>query len=87
MEDLIRREDAIAALYKYTFVDKKTIEKNIRRIPAAEPPRGEWHESWGFTHCSVCGRGFSTTIGTKTNYKYCPFCGAYCGDAERRGDE
>ena len=42
MSDLIKREDAIKALYKYSFVSKDVIEKEINAIPSADRPRGEW---------------------------------------------
>jgi hypothetical protein len=35
MSDLIKREDAIKALYKYSFVSKDVIEKEINAIPSA----------------------------------------------------
>jgi hypothetical protein len=38
MTDLIRREDAIKALYKYGFVSKDVIEKEINAIPSADRP-------------------------------------------------
>ena len=42
MSDLIRREDAIKALYKYNFVTKEVIEREIMSIPSADRPSGEW---------------------------------------------
>ena len=42
MDDLIRRSDAIEALYKYNFVTKEVIEREIMDIPSADRPRGEW---------------------------------------------
>lgn len=41
MSDLIKRSDAIKALYKYSFVSKGIIEKEIRAIPTADRPQ-EW---------------------------------------------
>ena len=38
-EDLIRRSDAIKALYKYTFVSKDVIEREINAIPSADRPQ------------------------------------------------
>ena len=40
MSDLIKRSDAIKALYKYSFASKDVIEKEIRAIPAADRPQG-----------------------------------------------
>ena len=42
MDELIRRSDAIEALYKYNFVTKEVIEREIMDIPSADRPRGEW---------------------------------------------
>ena len=42
MDELIRRNDAIEALYKYNFVTKEVIEREIMDIPSADRPRGEW---------------------------------------------
>ena len=36
MSDLIEREDAIKALYKYSFVSKDVIEREINAIPSAD---------------------------------------------------
>lgn len=38
MSDLIRRQDAIKALYKYSFVSKDVIEREINAIPSADRP-------------------------------------------------
>ena len=36
MDELIRRNDAIKALYKYNFVTKEVIEREIMDIPSAD---------------------------------------------------
>ena len=36
MDELIRRSDAIEALYKYNFVTKEVIEREIMDIPSAD---------------------------------------------------
>ena len=41
MRDLIKREDAIKALYKYNFVTKEVIEREIMSIPSADRTQGE----------------------------------------------
>lgn len=41
MSDLIERGDTIKALYKYSFVSKDIIEREINAIPSADRPRGE----------------------------------------------
>ena len=42
MSDLIERAEAIKALYKYSFVSKDVIEREIKAIPSADRPQGEW---------------------------------------------
>ena len=39
-DDLIKRSDVIEALYKYSFVSKDVIEKEINAIPSADRPQG-----------------------------------------------
>lgn len=80
MSDLIEREDAIKALYKYSFVSKDIIEREINAIPSADRPRGE---------CEFCkDSGF---IGAKLmlgndgrwhKIRYCPNCGAKMRERE-----
>ena len=76
MSDLIEREDAIKALYKYNFVTKEVIEREIMSIPSADRPRGEWIEQEDDYHhyweCSECGMG----VGLDDIRNYCPNCGA-----------
>ena len=83
MSDLIRREDAIKALYKYSFVSKDVIEKEIKAIPSADRPQGKWIfdpeilcsdigvYSAGY-RCSVCGEDYFKVDGMR----FCPSCGA-----------
>ena len=44
MSDLIKREDAIKALYKYSFVSKDVIEKEINAIPSADTDISEYSD-------------------------------------------
>ena len=84
MSDLIKREDAIKALYKYSFVSKDVIEKEINAIPSADRPQGEWKPfglTWGKSiyACSVCEEAIAVPCGWsdgKPIYDYCPMCGA-----------
>lgn len=82
MSDLIRRSDAIKALYKYSFVSKDIIEREINAIPSADRPRGEWIDMGDFEQCSVCKgthlKEFQSYYGKVTWIKtpYCPSCGA-----------
>lgn len=82
MNDLIRRSDAIKALYKYNFVTKEVIEREIMSIPSADRPQGEWIEQEDDYHhyweCSECGMG----VGLDDIRNYCPNCGA-----DMRGDD
>ena len=78
MSDLIERGDAIKALYKYNFVTKEVIEREIMFIPTADRPQGEWVDrgmrvpsSW-VKKCSLCGHETDTWRWCK----FCPNCGA-----------
>ena len=97
MSDLIERGDAIKALYKYNFVTKEVIEREIMSIPSADRPRGEWIRQRDPTriideyHCSCCDyspkyRGIPI-IPTSATMLYCPCCGARMkgADDEHRG--
>ena len=44
MSDLIKREDAIRALYKYSFVSKDVIEREIKAIPSADTDISEYSD-------------------------------------------
>ena len=72
-EDLIKREDAIKALYKYSFVSKDVIEREIKAIPSADRPHGEWTNAGMLTvHCSNCKSEFHELEAMN----FCPNCGA-----------
>ena len=80
MKDTIYREDAIKALYKYSFVSKAVIEKEINAIPSARP-KGEWKHLKGDEWlCSNCGY----VVWTEGSWEhplergkdYCEHCGA-----------
>ena len=85
MSDLIKREDAIKAVWKpkvnpndLIFDALKTaIESKINDIPSAER-KGEWKRKivdngWNADFiCSECGY----TIMIEDTYPYCPNCGA-----------
>ncbi|MBO5630406.1 MAG: hypothetical protein J5965_15180 [Aeriscardovia sp.] len=81
-EDLIKREDAIEALYKYSFVSKDVIEKEIKAIPSADRPQGEWKEHW-YPHfdvagieCSICSKDVPYWERNYDMPRYCPNCRA-----------
>ena len=84
MSDLIKREDAIKALYKYSFVSKDVIEREINAIPSADRPQGEWVdaeiplESGGSMPIQVCNlcKTFYPLAYTGGGHRFCPNCGA-----------
>lgn len=47
-DNLIKRSDAIKALYKYSFVSKDVIEREIKAIPTADRP------SIDLVRCAEC---------------------------------
>ena len=84
MSDLIRREDAIKALYKYSFVSKDIIEREINAIPSADRPRGEWvdaeiplesGDTMPIQVCNLC-KTFYPLAYTGGGHRFCPNCGA-----------
>ena len=84
MSDLIKREDAIKALYKYSFVSKDVIEREINAIPSADRPQGKWIdaeiplESGGSMPIQVCNlcKTFYPLAYTGGGHRFCPNCGA-----------
>ena len=81
-EALIRRSDAIKALYKYNFVTKEVIEREIMDIPSVDRPRGELKYMGTYYKCSVCGSEFNDEITFMGELNYCPSCGARMKGAE-----
>ena len=84
MSDLIKREDAIKALYKYSFVSKDIIEREINAIPSADRPRGEWvdaeiplesGDTMPIQVCNLC-KTFYPLAYTGGGHRFCPNCGA-----------
>lgn len=75
MSDLIKRSDAIKALYKYSFVSKDVIEREINAIPTTDRPQGKWiyWREDGIKRCK-CARCL-TSYGC-LDTPYCPNCGA-----------
>lgn len=89
-QDLIRRNDAIVAIYearramplKGVFAD--TMSWAIARanaIPTIKPKRGEWVvNDIGMFECTACKK---MTFSKSMLWKYCPFCGA---DMRKEGE-
>ena len=75
MNDLIKREDAIEALYKYSFVSKDVIEREIKAIPSADRPQGYWAKTDVATYrCSECGKIQIADDDSELNFCCC--CGS-----------
>jgi hypothetical protein len=90
MDDLIRREDAIKALIRMggIKIDKALAMGEIRSIPSADRPQGEWieheHGFWTFVNDKgerdgwipdyECNLCGSRAWKVKTDF--CPNCGA-----------
>lgn len=80
-KDLIKREDAIKALYKYSFVSKDVIEKEINAIPSADRPQGEWliektcYDNYNY-RCSYCDWYETHAYPDVEPYNFCPNCGS-----------
>ena len=84
MSDLIKREDAIKALYKYSFFSKDVIEREINAIPSADRPQGKWidaeiplesGDTLPIQVCNLC-KTFYPLAYTGGGHRFCPNCGA-----------
>lgn len=87
MNDLISRQEAIAAFKPYALYDSnrtnaewvRRIEAVLEELPSAEK-QGEWKLNYALPtlkpFCSVCGKDSPTKI----RYDYCPHCGAKMDD-------
>jgi hypothetical protein len=60
-------------------IDKALAMGEIRSIPSADRPQGEWKSikasiyPFGYdVECSICGHRMGSSFG----YKFCPMCGA-----------
>lgn len=93
ISDFIKREDAINVIWEYdvnpsadgvVFEAQSHIDRDIRLVPSADRPQGEWivNISNDKSICSVCGANEADFIyGTEMWYglgdsKFCPNCGA-----------
>jgi hypothetical protein len=86
MEDTIRRSDAIKALIRMggIKIDKALAMGEIRSIPSADRPQGEWIdaeiplESGGSMPIQVCNlcKTFYPLAYTGGGHRFCPNCGA-----------
>lgn len=83
MKDLIKREDAIEAIKgnsyapgdDYMEINGYGAIKDIRALPSADRPQGEWKPKNHHTdYCSNCG--FEETQWRTADYNFCPSCGA-----------
>ena len=89
MEDLIKRADAIKAVWKpqvkpneLIFDALKTaIESEINNVPSTDRPQGEWLDtgkdpSHSHPLTAIWYRCSECGDGTNTKTNYCPECGA-----------
>ena len=86
MSDLIKREDAIKAVWSpqvrpnALIFDalKRAIESGINNIPSADRPQGEWMSKCGnkVCTCSSCGEDYDHTYEWIEKWNFCPNCGA-----------
>ena len=86
-KDTIYRDDAIKAIKDNSFAlgdDYMEINgygaiDDIRALPSADRPQGEWipSDTDGFV-CSVCKNGYRNqpTLMGRPMFEYCPVCGA-----------
>ena len=75
MSDPIERGDAIKALYKYNFVTKEVIEREIMSIPSADRPQGHWTKTDVATYrCSECGK--IQIADDESELNFCCCCGS-----------
>lgn len=79
-DDLIRRSDAVAEIYKARTPDVASHQyaelfiNAVCRAPSADRPQGEWKPKNHHTdYCSNCG--FEETQWRTADYKFCPSCG------------
>ncbi len=89
MSDLIERAEAIKALYKYSFVSKDVIEREIKAIPSADRPQGEWifhyRDKWMVkAECPKCHRRFE--FSPRGIWKCCPMCETRMKGADNEAD-
>lgn len=95
--DTIKRSDAIKAVWGedinpsedgMVFEAQSHIDRDIRLIPSADRPQGEWirdrywsrgvgmGEEYGFFYkCSLCEYEIESGY-TRCGFNFCPYCGA-----------
>lgn len=93
-EDLIRRSDAIKAVWGddinpsedgMVFEAQSHIDRDIRLIPSADRPQGEWvypTDIIGFGRCNNCKALWDKSLIDNIYFKYCPRCGAQMKGAD-----
>lgn len=79
------REEAIQVLEEISATLKswsgfseypQAIDMAIEALSAEAEQGGTWRDSFGFAHCSICGKGVPRAIGKQTPFNFCPYCGA-----------
>ena len=83
MSDLIRRSDAVEVIKKNHYnvggcgATLKVMIEQIKAIPSADRPRGEWENYKDEHRCSNCGEVvIDDWYDTDDWYNFCPNCGA-----------
>lgn len=91
MSDLIKREDAIKAIWGddinpsedgMVFEAQSHIDRDTKLIPSADRPQGEWLKfglgrGTRIRFCTNCERRIEVPLSQgDSNYNFCPNCGA-----------
>ena len=85
MSYLIRREDAIEAIYEHEFsnwCDKDEVSTILYDLPSADRLQGEWIKfglgrGTRILFCTNCERRIEVPLSQgDSNYDFCPNCGA-----------
>lgn len=78
-DDTIKRSDVYKAIDDW--LEGKVPNLNIKDIPSADRPQGEWiiteqdnGHKWIHRKCSECGKGVIEPLGVSA-MKFCPNCG------------
>ena len=87
-DDLIKRSDAIKAVWGddinpsedgMVFEAQSHIDRDIRLIPSADRPQGEWVSDYSSPvayRCTACNTLQHWSVIQNGRYRFCPNCGA-----------
>ena len=85
MDDLDDIDPSEEAELKGYNLGLLTAEREVGKIPAAEPKQGEWiypTDIIGFGRCNNCKALWDKSLIDNIYFKYCPRCGARMKGAE-----